>query len=163
MKFSTRISRSPSHLIKFWASEYPRTVGSSGHPQKSASWCFVFWSLLSAPNSVFDDFVLFGKLMKFSTRISRSPYHLIKFWASEYSRTVGSSGHPQKLASSCFDHNFLLQLRFWWSWTLWKAYEIVYKNIQKSISLDQVLGTDSMHQFNRCYYFMWNSTNSAFI
>jgi len=111
MKFSTRISRSPSHLIKFWASEYPRTVGSSGHPQKSASWCFVFWSLLSAPNSVFDDFVLFGKLMKFSTRISRSPYHLIKFWASEYSRTVGSSGsgHPQKLASSCFDHNFLLR------------------------------------------------------
>ena len=58
---------------------------------------------------------------------------------------------------------FCSELWFWWSWTLWKAYEIVYKNIQKSISLDQVLGTYSMHQFNRCYYFMWNSTNSAFI
>ena len=81
MKFSTRISRSPSHLIKFWASEYPKTVGSSGHPQKSASWCFVFWSLLSAPNSVFDDLVLFGNLMKFSTRLSMSPSHFLNFWA----------------------------------------------------------------------------------
>ena len=58
---------------------------------------------------------------------------------------------------------FCSELRFWWSWNLWKAYEIVYKNIQKSISLYQVLGTDSMHQFNWCYYFMWNLTNSAFI
>ena len=36
---------------------------------------------------------IFGKLMKFSTRISRSPSHYIKFWASEYPVTVGSSGH----------------------------------------------------------------------
>ena len=93
MKFSTRISRSPSHLIKVWASEYPNTIGSSGRTQKSASWCFVFWSLLSAPNSVFDDLVLFKKLMKLYTRISRSPSHYIKFWASEYPVTVGSSGH----------------------------------------------------------------------
>jgi len=109
MKFSTRISRSPSHLIKVWASEYPNTIGSSGRTQKSASWCFVFWSLLSAPNSVFDDLVLFKKLMKLYTRISRSPSHLINFWALEYSMTVRSSGHTQKSASSCFDHNFLLQ------------------------------------------------------
>ena len=109
MKFSTRISRSPFHLIKFWMSEYPNTVGSSGRTQKSASWCFVFWSLLSAPNSVFDDLILFGKLMKFSTRISRRPSHLIKFWASEYPNTVGSSGRSQKSGSSCFDHNFLLR------------------------------------------------------
>jgi len=74
MKFFTRISKSLPHLIKFWASEYPDTVRSSGHSQKSASWCFVFWSLLSAPNSDFDDLVLFGKLIKFYTRIFRSPY-----------------------------------------------------------------------------------------
>jgi len=58
---------------------------------------------------------------------------------------------------------FCSKLQFWWSWTLWKAYKILYKNIQKSISLDQVLGTDLMHQFNRCYYLMWNSTNSSFL
>ena len=75
MKFFTRIYKSLPHLIKFWASEYPDTVGSSGPSHKSASWCFVFWSLLSAPNSDFDDLVLFGKLIKFSTRIFRSPYH----------------------------------------------------------------------------------------
>ena len=57
----------------------------------------------------FDDLVLFGKLMKFSTRISRRPSHLIKFWASEYPNTVGSSGRSQKSGSSCFDHNFLLR------------------------------------------------------
>ena len=31
------------------------------------------------------------------------------------------------------------ELRFRWSYTLWKAYEILYKNVQESISLDQVL------------------------
>ena len=34
------------------------------------------------------------------------------------------------------------ELRFQWSSTLWKAYEIIYKNIQESISLDQVLSIE---------------------
>ena len=51
---------------------------------------------------------------------------------------------------------FCSELRFWWSSTLWKAYVNLYKDIEKSMSLDQFLGTNLMHQFNRCYYFMWN-------
>ena len=48
------------------------------------------------------------------------------------------------------------ELRFWWSSTLWKAYVNLYKDIEKSMSLDQFLSTNLMHQFNRSYYFMWN-------
>ena len=79
------------------------------------------------------------------------------WWPSDHPVTHRNQIHHVLIITFCSE------LRFWWSWTLWKAYEIIYKNIQKYISLDQVLGTNSMHQFNRCYYFMWNSTNSEFI
>jgi len=91
--------------------------------------------------------------------------HLI--WSSSGCRNIRwPSDHPVTHRNQL--HHVLIitfysELRFWWSWTLWKAYEIRYKNLQMPISLDQVLVTDLMHQFNWCYYFMWNSTNSAFI
>ena len=65
-------------------------------------------------NFVFDDLVPFGKIMKFSTKISRSPSHLIKFWASKYPKTVGSPvAHRNQLhGASYFDHYSQLQTPF---------------------------------------------------
>ena len=163
MKFSTKISRSPSHLIKFWASKYPKTVGSpvTHRNQLHGASYFDHYSQLRTLILM----ILYSLESLWNSLQECPGVHLIRSsferrnirWPSDHLVT------SQKSASSFFIIPFCSELRFWWSWTLWKAYEILYKNIQKSISLDQVLGTNSMHQFNWCYYFMWNSTNSAFI
>ena len=46
------------------------------------------------------------------------------------------------------------ELRFRWSCTLWKACEILYKFLLKSISFEQILSivvTGDTHRFNRCH------------
>jgi len=42
------------------------------------------------------------------------------------------------------------KLWLWWSCTLWKACKILYKILQEFISLDHILGTGKMRQFNLC-------------
>ena len=97
------------HLIwsSFEASEYPKTVGSSGHTQKSASSCFDHNFLLWTPILMILDSIesLWKCLQEYpKVHIIRSSFeHQNNWWPSDHPIT------SQKSASSCFDHNFLLR------------------------------------------------------
>ena len=153
------LDNNPVHL----SDAFSTGVGLFGHSQNQLHGASYFdhYSQLRTPFSM----ILYSLESLWNSLQEYLGGHLI--WSSFGRRNIRiPSDHPDTHRNQL--HHVLIitfcpELRFWWSWTLWKAYEIVYKNVQKSISLDQVLGTDSIHQFNRCYYFMWNSTNSAFI
>ena len=86
---------------------------------------------------------------------------------------IGSTGATQKSASPCFDHNFLLRtpismilysLESLWNYLqdyakvllIWISFEC---RLNRCLSEGPVQG----HRKNRCYWFLHNSSNSAFL
>ena len=86
---------------------------------------------------------------------------------------IGSTGATQKSASLCFDHNFLLGTPI--SMILYSL-ESLWNSLQDSASVHLIWisfgcrlnrclseGPVQGHRKNRCYWFLHNSPNSAFL